>query len=322
MLIHDVSSQSQDFYFLRGTVQSIAGEPLLYTNIGIIDTEIGTLSDQDGSFQLKTPIKHLDDTLIFSALGYKRHRLKLNEIENPFRLKIQLKEKDLLMDEVVVATEKRKQHEVRIGNGRSFLLHGNLEIDSLYAGAAYAMLIHKEAYPQMDFIHGAYLRIAKNMMPSFTVRMRILAVDSLNHNKPGEDLIQDQLVVASEMEKGWLYFPVPQTYELKANAFYLTFEWILSQKERKQIGETYRQFMERFPEKVKIDTVMVEGEPIITQFISTLLTGTIFGTTTQTKDRERFPTYSRKNSFGEWKRSGSTLSALIDLANYPKSESK
>ena len=48
------------------------GEAIAYTNIGILNKGIGTASKADGKFLLEIPAKHVNDTLVFSALGYQR----------------------------------------------------------------------------------------------------------------------------------------------------------------------------------------------------------------------------------------------------------
>lgn len=45
-------------------------EPVSYTNIGIANSNVGTLSNLDGSFSIPFPAKLSKDSLIFSALGF------------------------------------------------------------------------------------------------------------------------------------------------------------------------------------------------------------------------------------------------------------
>ncbi len=44
-------------------------EPIPFANIGILYTEIGTLSNEDGSFSVRIPKNYLNRKLIFSSVG-------------------------------------------------------------------------------------------------------------------------------------------------------------------------------------------------------------------------------------------------------------
>lgn len=46
--------------------------PIAFVNIGILDSDVGTISEEDGSFSVIIPEQYLKARLLFSALGYKR----------------------------------------------------------------------------------------------------------------------------------------------------------------------------------------------------------------------------------------------------------
>lgn len=55
---------------------------LPYTSISILQSNIGTISNNDGDFELKIPEEMKQDTVIFSCLGYRQYRQPINEITN------------------------------------------------------------------------------------------------------------------------------------------------------------------------------------------------------------------------------------------------
>jgi len=291
-------------------------EAIPYANIGILDTEIGTLSNEDGSFSIKMPAKYENRNLLFSSIGYEKKSISINSINTSSPLQVSLTELILELDEVIILSEKFKKRKVVLGNGKSLLLHGIILMDSIYSGSAVALLIDKSQYPTFAYIQRASLHIAKNLMPSFKVRIRLLAVDSLNGQKPGDDIISEQIIEESTMKKGWLNFLFPSSHQLKQDSFFLTFEWILNKADRKYIGNAYEEYMNLYPDRVDYDTTTIDGEEVIHTRINHVVAGTIFGTTPSQKDRNNFVTYSRYSSFGKWERSSSTLSAKIEIANY------
>ena len=55
-------------------------EPLAFVNIGIINRNIGTISYENGSFELAIPVQHANDELTFSMVGYKVLTIPINDI--------------------------------------------------------------------------------------------------------------------------------------------------------------------------------------------------------------------------------------------------
>ena len=74
--------------------------PVEYVNIGIVGKNIGTVSDKSGQFNLLIETQYLNDSLLFSCIGYESYFVKISDIkENDIIL---LKEKSFLLNEVVV----------------------------------------------------------------------------------------------------------------------------------------------------------------------------------------------------------------------------
>lgn len=292
-------------------------EPIPYANIGILDTEIGTLSNEDGSFSIKIPIEYQVKNLLFSSVGYKRKSIPLLTISKSSSMQVPLSELVTELDEIIVTSEKIKKRKAVFGNGKSLLLSGIANYDTLYAGSAIALLIDKSQYPSLTYIQSASLYIASNKMPSFKVRMRILSVDSSNGQKPGRDLLNEQIIEQSTIKKGWLKFPIDNVYEIEQEAFYLTFEWILNKEDRKHIDHTIREYMILNPDRIRYDTTIIDGKEIVSETIPTAVAGTYFGTTKSKKDIATLVSYSRSHSFGKWERLAKPLSAKIEMTNYP-----
>ncbi len=318
LICFEAKAQKDKIHLVRGFVQnSQTNEPIPYANIGIPNTQIGTLSNEDGSFSLRIPAKYRDQNLIFSSVGYEKKSLVVNEISQSKSLNVSLRELVSQLEEVIVSSEKFKKQRTVFGNGKSVLLNGFSKGDTLYAGAAVALLINKSQYPDLNYVQGASLYIARNKMPSFKVRLRLMTVDSMSGLKPGEDILNEQIVVKSSIKKGWLKFPIEEAHQINDKAFYLTFEWILDKKDRKYIYEVYEKHFTEYPEDIRYDTTIVDGEAIITRILPRALAGTFFGITNSKKDLDKYICYAREHSFGDWDRLADILSAKIEMANYP-----
>ncbi len=61
------------FFEIRGRVLDKSDrQPLPYSSIYLSGKAIGTVTNDNGQFQLKLPSKYLADTIIVSCIGYKR----------------------------------------------------------------------------------------------------------------------------------------------------------------------------------------------------------------------------------------------------------
>ncbi|MCY1636171.1 carboxypeptidase-like regulatory domain-containing protein [Marinifilum sp. D737] len=87
---------------LTGIVKDLnSKEALPYASIGIRGKHVGTITNQDGEFSLSISSENLNDTLVFSYVGYQNNEivvanLKKNQIE------VELKEDFISLQEVII----------------------------------------------------------------------------------------------------------------------------------------------------------------------------------------------------------------------------
>ncbi len=88
-------------------LDDVTGQPLPFVNIYFLNTTVGTTSDLNGRYKIKTR-KH-SDTLVFSMLGYHPTKVFV-EKGKKYRLIIRLKEDTQLLDEVVIKPSENPAH--------------------------------------------------------------------------------------------------------------------------------------------------------------------------------------------------------------------
>jgi hypothetical protein len=74
---------------------------LPYASIGIRGKHVGTISNQDGEFSLSLSSENLNDTLVFSYVGYQNAEIKVADL-NKNHLDISLKEDFISLQEVII----------------------------------------------------------------------------------------------------------------------------------------------------------------------------------------------------------------------------
>lgn len=299
------------------TLNRSTKEAVSYVNIGIRNTNVGTISNLDGSFSIVIPQKLSSDTLIFSTLGFAKRMIPLKLLEQDKDLIIYLIEKITLLNQITVTASKQKNKTFELGN-RSFN-GGVYEPDTTYAGRCIALLIeNKDSNIQKGLVFPAYLgkvnlRIFRNNLKTFKFRIRLNDVDSLT-GQPNEDLLQQSIIVESSMKNGWLNFDLSHLNYQITNPFFVTFEQILDINDRTIIADGYRDFMKKHPERLKNDTVEFEGKKVVHQKImrgGIDLPGTFIGiSSTKTN---LFSCFERENSWGNWKKVHGIVCAYVIL---------
>ena len=289
-----------------------------FANIGIVNTTIGSLSNEDGSFSIEIPETYVNQSILFASLGYESKNFNVEDLVGQQELRIELVPKSIELQPITLISEKAGPQKSKVfGNGRSFLLSGTMTYDSVYAGSAVGIRINRKPYPDLKYVHNVSLYIAGNKSPDFKVRLRFMEVDSTQGGIPGKDLIEDQILAYSSLKRGWLQFKLPKPYRIDEPAFYMVFEWIMDREDRRFVAEQYETYLRDNPNRVQYDTLLIDGEQVVEIGIGKILAGTMFGTTQSQADLKEFPTYFRSSSFGSWERSGSTLSAKVELGNRP-----
>ena len=292
--------------------------PIPYTNIGIVNSNVGTISNEDGSFSVIIPDTYVNDTIIFSALGYGRKSFPISNLNSTENLTVYLNESVTMLRPVTVKAKPEKIKTFWLGN--RYHNGGFFYAGSISAGAAMALLIENK-YPSYSeeltfpiIIDQAILRIDANEMGEFKLRVRLLAVDSVT-KLPGNDLFDQSLIVSSSIKKGWLTFDL-SPYQLKINQpFYLVFEWILNDRDRLALLGMYKEFRAQHPEKFLVDTMMVRGEKIPYNSYQGFRPAVHFGVSPLQFSLEHYECYARTNSFGEWKKAPVILTARIAVNN-------
>lgn len=90
------------YYMLRGKVVDAATqESLSYATISFLSKNLGTISNEDGEFNLKAEGFANDDTLVVSYIGYENRYFKLSELVNKQNL-IELNPSYVSINEVIV----------------------------------------------------------------------------------------------------------------------------------------------------------------------------------------------------------------------------
>ena len=237
---------------IRGLVTDTQNKPIPYVNIGIFNKGIGTISNEDGSFSLQIPPQHQGDSIMFSAIGYETLVLPSGEM----RLVV-LKEKTTLLNEVTVTAKNAKPKTVEYGNRYWEGPNGAQFLDTLYAGAAMAILINPDFAPA--YVVKSRIRIQLNTLGEFKIRLRLLSMNKLT-GLPDEDLLNESVVITSQTNNRWIETDLSKYHLRIDQPFFLVYEWIIDDKARRILARDFEEYAKQHPEDFVEVKRVVDGK--------------------------------------------------------------
>ena len=302
-------------------INSRTKEVIQYANIGIPGANIGTISNPDGSFALIVSAKWLNDSITFSSIGYYTRSIAIAFLLLQQDPVIYMDEKTVELSPVIVSNKKDKIQTIRLGNSQ--FNGGVLETDTVYAGRSIALLIENtetDAKKSIEFpayLENARLRILRNNLSSFKFRVRIHSVNTLT-GEPGEDLLNKSIVVESSMRKGWLEFDLSHLNMEVHKTFFIIFEQLLDISDRATIADDYRRFEMRYPDKIKFDTIEIDGRKELRKKITGShkldLAGTYVAIWSSSEATKQFTSHVKETSLGKWKKVAGIVAATVTLS--------
>lgn len=95
-------AQTTNTLVLKGGVYAYSNDaPVSFAAVHIRATTIGTITAEDGKFELNFDPKYINDTIIFSSIGYKQVKLPISKINFKQFLRVEIQDSLFLLNEVV-----------------------------------------------------------------------------------------------------------------------------------------------------------------------------------------------------------------------------
>lgn len=199
------------------------GEPVAYANIGIVDKNIGTVSNTKGEFNIELNSKYDNDTLYISCIGYERKAYSISKFKNSFRNNdqciVELQPKIYVLDEILV----------KPSNMKIYTLGNFCEANSAYGNAFYSKDLGTEIGILInlpDNKNNAYLQnfrfyVGKFTFDKFPVRLNVY---NLRNGKPNENILTEPIFV--ELTSVGEYIIELEKYQIKTNGdFFISLEY-------------------------------------------------------------------------------------------------
>ncbi|GAA3627127.1 carboxypeptidase-like regulatory domain-containing protein [Flavivirga jejuensis] len=196
-------------------------EPLPYVNIGILGGNIGTVSDNDGNFQIELESKFDLDTIQISMIGYKNYIKIVKEFKKEMpRLDsiISLEQEITELEEVVLSNKKLKER--TLGNKtKSKSMIGGFSTNQL--GNEVGIVIKTKKKP--TYINRFNASIASNKYDNVKFRLNFY---NLKEGLPYKNILKENIILSTGIKEGVLSADLSKYNIVVEDDFFVSLEWI------------------------------------------------------------------------------------------------
>ncbi len=206
-------------FLLKGKIVDTDKIGLAYVNIGISNKNLGTVSQRDGSFQIKIYPEFVSDSLTISMAGYQTRTIGISElIREPKPLSISLKEKFTELNEVVIT---KKTLPVKILGNTTTSNFISVGLPLKFLGSEVGVKINLGKNPVL--LKKFSFNVSGNRLDTAIFRMNIY---NIKKGVPFDNILQKNILVHVGKQTG-LYTIDLTDYKLKMKGdIFLSLEWI------------------------------------------------------------------------------------------------
>ena len=171
--------------------------PLPYVNFGLVDLNLGTISDEQGFFEFDVP-SGVDGSarLRFSMIGFQTQEYSLNDYLDQYVFSVSMSEETTPLDEVVVSSQRTKFETKILGNKtRSQMIYAAFTTNRL--GNEMGFVVRQRKRPMI--LKKFNISIVQNDF--FTLRFR-LNFYNLKNGLPNETLLKENIIIETDIDSG------------------------------------------------------------------------------------------------------------------------
>ncbi len=210
---------------------SISRAPLPYVNIGIINRDVGTVSDVDGKFRISLDDRFNDDSLRISMVGYQTRVFKVTEFKSFIVGNPEIKLLELTQElQPLVVSEKRLKEEILGNRTESKKFRGGFTNSDLGNELGIVVKVKKGG----TFIKAFNAFIVSNTSDSMKFRLNFY---NLKDGLPNERIVADQIIFPIKTNTGKFVLDLRQ-YDIKVkDDFFVSLELIenFGQKDKRGV---------------------------------------------------------------------------------------
>jgi hypothetical protein len=202
-------------------IDALTEEPIPYVNIGLVDENIGTVSDEQGYFQLEIdPLQYSQSNLRFSMIGFESKTYVLQEYLKKELLIIPLTEESTELEEVVVST-KRTQFETKILGNKTTTKFIYAAFTTNKLGNEMGFVVRQRKRPMI--LKKFNISLVENDYGFIRFRLNFYSVEN---GLPTSTLLKENIIIETDATSGIVSKDLAP-YEIVIDEdFFVSIEWI------------------------------------------------------------------------------------------------
>ena len=196
-------------------------QPLPYVNIGLVDLNLGSVSDEQGYFEFEVP-NGIDPTTIlrFSMIGFQTQEYPLEDYIGQDLFFISMGEDTTILEEVVIST-KRTEFETKILGNKTTSKMIYVAFTSNRLGNEMGFVVRQRKRPMI--LKKFNISIVQNEF--FPLRFR-LNFYSVENGMPDKTLLDNNIIIETDISSGIVTKDL-SPYEIVIDQdFFVAIEWI------------------------------------------------------------------------------------------------
>jgi hypothetical protein len=212
---------------ISGKLIDSNSNPIAFANIGLVGKDVGTVSDENGSFKLELKSENAKDTLKFSIIGFKSLEFVVSDFNRDHFGNFQEIKLDKSITTLNEITVKPKTFVSKtLGNtANSGSIIGGFESNDLGSEVGTVMKIKRAP----TFIETVNFNIGQNKYDSVTFRVNIYKMEN---GVPTENILKEPIYATANNEQKILSVDLKKYNLVVDGDFLVSLEWIKDLKGR------------------------------------------------------------------------------------------
>jgi hypothetical protein len=200
-------------------------DTLSYVNIGVLNKDIGTVSDNKGRFELELKEAFLKDSLTFSIIGYKSVIIPIIDFKT--QKTIILEEEITELDEVIINNKKYKSKILGNEKPKSFL--ASVYFSKIEAGNEIGI---KVKIKKPTIIETFNIAVLKNEYGLLNLRINFY---DLKKGIPNKRINKDNIIIKAEVKDGLITADLSDYELVFKDDFFVSIESLKKIDDNKEI---------------------------------------------------------------------------------------
>lgn len=205
---------------IKGKVVDIESKKLLeYASIGIISTNLGTITDENGNFYLDCKNMKSSAIVNISMIGYKSKSYTIKQLLDKDNF-IELEVNPIKINTITITADRKSK---KVGTTKYSIKGGLCGWGGSNFGRGHEIGLKIDLGNSYVKIQKIHIRVSKQSFDSSLFRLHIR---DLKKSMPNNELLNENILISINESSGWVDFDLGRYNIFQKGEIALTLEWL------------------------------------------------------------------------------------------------